>query len=145
MNRSMHRLVPHATMLALLAISGSALACCPGDGNTSPKAPSQGLGQEYPAAPDLAADPAWSVYKFQRDGVTYLQVNDAGGTVRAAVGQIGDTQWVLPVGIDANRVGVQDDALPAGTGAVVYRDDAVEIRRYQTTAGDAWSVTLTGQ
>ncbi|MCW1777265.1 hypothetical protein NB693_23345 [Pantoea ananatis] len=34
----------------------------------------------------------------RRDGVTYLQINDATGVVRAAVGRINETLWVLPMG-----------------------------------------------
>jgi hypothetical protein len=125
---------------AILAAPAIAFACCPSGGNTDPKA-SQGLGESFPPAADLAADPAWQVYTFERDGIQYLQINDSAGVVRAAVGSIGGTRWVLPVGKDADRVGLPGDApTAAGTGVVIYRGPDVEIRRHQGTNGDSWSI-----
>lgn len=125
---------------AMLAAPSIASACCPSGGNTAPKA-SLGLGEAFPPAADLAADPAWQVYTFERDGIQYLQINDAAGVVRAAVGSIGGTRWVLPVGKDADRVGLPGDAtMPAGTGVVIYRGPQVEILRHQGANGDSWSI-----
>ncbi|WP_082925670.1 hypothetical protein [Xanthomonas nasturtii] len=64
-----------------------------------------GLGERNPtAATNLTLDPAWSIYEFQRDGVTYLQINDTEGTVRAVVARVDEAMWVLPMGKDADRV-----------------------------------------
>ncbi len=140
-----HHRVPAAVAASLLgcavlAAPAIASACCPSDGHTAPKA-SQGLGEAFPPAADLAADPAWQVYSFERDGIHYLQINDASGVVRAAVGSIGGTRWVLPVGKDADRVALPGDAATAaGTGVVIYRGPDVEIRRHQGATGDSWSI-----
>jgi hypothetical protein len=115
-------------------------ACCPSGGNTSPKAAS-GLGEEYPVAADLAADPNWGVYQFQRDGIDYVQVNDSTGTVRAVVGKIADTAWVLPLGTDVDRV----STTPTAGGTVVYSGEGIEVRRYPTVTGDAWSIVPIGR
>jgi hypothetical protein len=125
---------------AVFASSAANAKCgCPGDGNWIQSA-SRGLGESFPAATDLAADPAWQVYEFQRDGVRYVQVNDAGGTVRAAVGRIGGTAWVMPIGIDADRVAVPGDAAPAGVPSVLYRGADVEVVRYQDGSQTRWLI-----
>lgn len=131
----------HPAALAVLAVAAFlapslALACCPSGGNTGPKAAS-GLGEEYPASADVASDPNWAVYNFERDGIQYLQVNDASGAVRAAVGRIDGLVWVLPLGSDADRV----NASTAATGTLIYSGEGIEVRRAQTAAGDAWSIT----
>lgn len=129
--------------LALLASPLASLACCPSDGNGVQKAASIGLGESYPAAADLATDSTWNVYEFQRDGIRYVQANDRTGMVRAAVGRIGDTFWVLPIGIDANRVYVPGSStvIPAYSSARrVYSTDALEVWVYQTANGDWWAV-----
>lgn len=136
------------TLVALLglALAASPLvsqACCPSDGNGIAAA-SSGLGESYPSlAQDLAADSSWKVYEFQRDGIRYLQINDSKGVVRTAVGRIDDTFWVLPIGVDANRVFV-----PGGTTSIptyysakrVYRSEEIEVWLYQTSSGDWWAV-----
>lgn len=125
---------------AILAAPVIASACCPSDGNTTPKS-SQGLGQSFPQSIDLSTDPLYQVYKFERDGVQYLQINDAAGVVRAAIGRIGDTLWVLPVGADADRVDVPGTpTLAIGSGVVIYRGTGVEIRKYQGASGETWSI-----
>lgn len=126
---------------ALLSAPGSAAACCPSGGNTGPTS-AKGLGEAFPPTADLAADPAWSVYEFERAGIRYLQVNDGTGKVRAAVGRIGEILWVLPVGTDADRVTVPGEPAPTttGTGTVIYRGPDLEVRRTQGAAGDTWSI-----
>lgn len=115
-------------------------ACgCPGDGNWI-TAPSRGLGESFPAADNLAADPAWKVYEFQRDGVRYVQINDSAGTVRAAAGRIGGTAWVMPIGADADRVAVPGDAVPTGIPRVLYRGNDVEVVLYQDGSQTRWMI-----
>ena len=136
--------------LALLAcavvLSPAAWAkcSCPDDGRDTPLA-SRGLGESFPAAPDLASDPAWQVYEFQRDGIRYVQVNDQTGKVRAAAGRIGGTAWVMPIGADADRVAVPGDASPAGTPRVLYRGSDVEVVLYQDGAQSRWLIRPLGQ
>jgi hypothetical protein len=112
---------------------------CPGDGNWS-QAASSGLGESSPQAVDLAADPAWQVYEFQRDGVRYVQINDSAGTVRAAAGRIGGTAWVMPIGTDADRVTVPGDPTPAGMPSLLYRGPDVEVVRYQDGSQMRWLI-----
>lgn len=112
---------------------------CPEDGHGQPKL-SIGLGESYPVALDLAADPAWAVYEFERDGVRYVQVNDQFGEVRAAVGRIDGTFWVMPIGSDADRVSVPGDTLPAGHGVVLARTADTMVVRYRSGGQTQWVI-----
>lgn len=128
---------------ALASPAVSAKCSCPDDGRDSPAA-SRGLGESFPDAVDLAADPAWQVYEFERDGIRYVQINDSNGTVRAAAGRIGGTAWVMPIGTDADRVAVPGDATPAGIPRVLYRGAEVEVVLYQEGAQSRWLVRPLG-
>lgn len=121
----------------------SAKCSCPDDGRDSPAA-SRGLGESFPDAVDLAADPAWQVYEFERDGIRYVQINDSNGTVRAAAGRIGGTAWVMPIGTDADRVALPGDAMPVGIPRVLYRGAEVEVVLYQEGAQSRWLVRPLG-
>lgn len=113
------------TMVLVMTAPSAAWACCPDDGKTAPAA--RGLGESVPQAPDLAADAAWQVYEFARGGIHFIQINDSAGSVRAEVGRIGDTVFVLPAGRDVDRVLIPGDALPAGNRRVLYRSNEVEV------------------
>lgn len=129
-----------ALVLCAISVCPAASAeCCPGNGHGVPKAAS-GMGEAFPQAPDLAADAAWQVYEFERDGMRYLQVNDQYGKVRAAVGRIGGTFWVLPIGGDANRVSVPGDSVPAVPTKSLYRANDVEVVLYRGADGDHWII-----
>jgi hypothetical protein len=114
------------------------------DGTGKVHAPTtKGLGQAFPQANNLSLDPAWRVYAFERDGVRYLQMNDASGSVHAAIGIVGDTLWTLPLGIDADRVSTPEQPLPLASAAswnVVYRSADVEIKVYADAATSFWTV-----
>ena len=131
--------------LALLACAvfftpaARAKCSCPDDGRDNPAA-SRGLGESFPDAVDLATDPTWQVYEFERDGVRYVQVNDSAGAVRAAAGRIGGTAWVMPIGTDADRVAVPGDATPTGVPNLLYRGPGVEVVRYQDGSVTRWLV-----
>ncbi len=128
-----------ALFAASLLMSSPVLAqCCP-TGGGAPKATS-GLGQSAPLATDLAVDPEWQIYEFERGGIRYTQINDGSGKVRAAVGRVDGVFWVMPIGSDTDRVSV--DALPAPSGLrkVLYRTNEVEVVLHRTTAGDYWEV-----
>lgn len=134
----MFRYQPFAVValgLATLSVPSFAEACCPSGGNTDPK-PALGLGQEFPSAVNESIDPNWGVYNFERDGIHYLQINDSRGVVRAAVGRIADTMWVLPLGSDADRVNTDS----IGAGVLIYSDETMEVRRVQTPSGDVWLI-----
>lgn len=128
-----------AMLTVTMLVPTMAWACCPSDGKTSPKA-AQGLGESAPTTPDLAADPAWQIYEFERDGVRYTQVNDSLGNVRAAVGRIGTMAWVLPIGRDADRVRLPGDALPAGNARVLLRSKEVEVTLIENGTAHYWWV-----
>lgn len=131
----------HAFLLAsvLLGLPSLSWACCPSDGHTAPKA-ATGLGDAHPPSTDLASDPKWQVYEFERDGVRYVQINDANGVVRAAAGRIAGTFWVMPIGNDADRVSLPDDALPAGHARVLYRGRDVEVVLVEDEARPRWVI-----
>lgn len=125
--------------VAMLAPTMAWAACCPSDDKGAPKA-ARGLGESTPTAPDLAADAAWQIYEFERDGVRYTQVNDSTGAVRAAVGRIGETAWVLPIGRDADRVLFPGDALPSGNARVLLRSKEVEVVLIENGTTHYWWV-----
>lgn len=92
---------------------------------------SNGLGQAWPNAQDVSTSANFHVYVFVRDGVRYLQVNDANGQVRGAVAAAAGQFLVLPLGTDSQRVSTpQTPAAPvpagvqAGTTQTVYADSA---------------------
>nr|WP_308005914.1 hypothetical protein [Xanthomonas albilineans] len=123
----------------LLAGANVAQACCPDSGHHTPSA-TTGLGESAPKALDLSLDPSWHIYEFKRDGVSYLQISDLTGTVRAAVGNISGTLWVLPMGVDVSRV-----SLPAKgsdpRGTVVYQTSAFIVRVIPDRQGKKWEIT----
>ncbi|WP_167521983.1 hypothetical protein [Xanthomonas sontii] len=126
--------------LGLLASAGEAAAqCCPSGGSGSPgtRPASAGLGEATPKAANLSASPRWSVYEFSREGVTYYQINDAQGIVRAAVGQIGDTVWVMPMGRDVDRVSVSSSS---ALGTLIYETDTLAVRVLEGENGPSWIV-----
>lgn len=124
--------------LAGLGIAGPASACCPtGTGGFA----DSGLGESNPPAPDLSPAADWQVYGFERSGIRHLQVNGA-GAIRFAIGYIGETIWVVPIGTDADRVRLPGEWMPSGNGEVVYAGD-LAITRYATAGGDVWAVELT--
>lgn len=126
-------------LVATILTPTVALACCPSDGKTSPSA-ARGLGESFPIAVNQSMDAAWQVYEFERDGIRYMQINDSTGDVRAAVGRIGETLWVLPIGRDADRVLMPGDALPTGSTRVVVRTNEVEIVLVENGAIQHWLV-----
>lgn len=111
----------------------------PDPGHGAP-APTSGLGLSHPDAVDLAANIHWQVYKFERDGIRYYQINDANHQVRAAVGTIGGTFWTLPLGVDADRVVLPGDPAPTGTPTTLYLSNGIEIALYQTDNGEYWVI-----
>ncbi|WP_254457912.1 hypothetical protein [Xanthomonas sacchari] len=119
-----------------LSFQAQAQSCCPSGGHG---VVGKGLGESVPRALNLATDASWRIYEFSRDGVNYVQINDANGVVRAAVGRIGKTLWVLPMGSDVARVSLT--ASPATPARVVYRSADVVVRVRTQARGDAWEVT----
>ncbi|WP_052689956.1 hypothetical protein [Xanthomonas sp. GPE 39] len=125
----------------LQTVAISAQACCPDTTHGAPIAPmmATGLGESAPKASDLSLDPSWHIYEFNRDGVRYLQISDLTGTVRAAVGNISGTLWVLPMGVDVSRV-----SLPAKgsdpRGTLVCQTSAFIVRAIPGSHGNKWEI-----
>ncbi|WP_230595963.1 hypothetical protein [Xanthomonas albilineans] len=118
-----------------LSFQASAQTCCPGGGHGISAA--NGLGESTPQAVTLAPNPDLRIFEVQRDGVRYLQVKDAGGRVRVAVGRIGAKLWVLPMGSDVARVSVSSSA----SASEVYLTTDFVIRRRSGVHGDEWEIT----
>ncbi|WP_237715463.1 hypothetical protein, partial [Xanthomonas phaseoli] len=113
-----------------------------------------GLGERSPsAAANLTLDPAWPIYEFQRDGVTYLQINDASGGVRAVVARIDNAMWVLPMGKDADRVSVPSantlwgsptsaaNAEPSANARMIYRTAHFTVQVERQANEEHWKVS----
>ncbi len=129
-----------ATILMLATMFTSSFAHAQAsDGRDKPSAVT-GLGGSVPATSDLSSDPQWQVYEFERDGIRYLQINDSANRTRAAIGQIGATAWVLPIGRDADRVAIQTDAPSTMAGRVLYRDEEIEVVHYLESNQDRWII-----
>lgn len=105
---------------ALLAIGMSTAA-------VATDVPSSGLGQSWPNATDVSANPHWHVYVFVKDGVRYVQVNDTNGGVHGAVAAAGGEVLVLPIGSDAQNVTTSTTASTASSGETVYSDSSLTI------------------
>lgn len=112
--RPLHRYVLIAGLSTFLA--GTAAAATPAV---------TGLGQAWPNATDVSISSGFHVYRFDKQGVRYVQINDANGTVRGAVALIGDQALDLPVGVDANRWTVAEAPVASTGGETVYQDDAL--------------------
>lgn len=96
--------------------------------------PASGLGQSWPNAADLSANPNWHVYVFVLNGVKYVQVNDLNGTVHAAVGTAGGTTIVLPVGTDSQNVSTTQ-ATTSSNAVTVYSDSSTTVTATPQTNG----------
>lgn len=137
--------LPAAVLLcALMASPFARAACgCPDDGHgapvLSPALSNAGLGEAFPLTVDVAPDPSWQVYEFSRDGIRYVQVNDKAGRVRAAVGRIEDTFWVLPIGSDVDRVSVSTKTRPKSS-RLIYRSKDLEVVLYRSGSQDRWII-----
>lgn len=116
MNTSMRAVLAFGLAVGLSGVAGAGT-------------PSTGLGQAWPNATDVSTNPHYHVYLFTRDGVRYIQVNDAGGTVRAAVATAGGIILVLPVGVDASHVitTTAQTMAASGNANTVYQDSTVSV------------------
>jgi hypothetical protein len=109
--------------IASVLLSGAALA----------DSPTSGLGQAWPNATDHSLSPRYHVFVFVKDGVRFVQINDAVGQVRGAVATAGGQILVLPIGTGAQVLTPPPPAAnaPAATPAAstepVYQDGQVTI------------------
>lgn len=107
-----------AAATASLVVAGAAFAAPPA---------TTGLGSPWPNAADVSTSPQYHVYRFERGGVRYVQVNDAAGNVRGAVGYVDGQVLDLPIGIDASRWTVVADSATPLSGVPVYQDNTISI------------------
>lgn len=107
---------------AVIALSMSTVAA-------QDAAPASGLGQSWPNTTDVSTNAHYHVYRFERDGVSYIQVNDLQGQVRAAVAATQNSAFALPVGTDAQHVAIVAASATASPDLtqVVYQDDNLTV------------------
>ncbi len=86
-----------------------------------------GLGQSWPNAPDVSPSPRFHAYRFEKQGVSYIQINDRNGTVRGAVAYIAGQVLELPIGVDASRWTVTEIPEASTQGETVYQDNGVTV------------------
>jgi hypothetical protein len=121
MSKSVARRTLFATLFAL-GLSGAASA----------SAPTQGLGQAWPNAVDVSVNPHYHAYAFVVQGITYIQINDAGGNVLGAIGTSNGQFIVLPIGnpqsvVTPQQAAAISTATPVAATAVVYNDGSTVI------------------
>lgn len=124
----------------------AAAGCCPSDGNGVAMAKS-GMGESAPLASNLSQDPNWLVYGFQRDGISYYQVNDLAGQVRLIVGKIDDQFFTLPAGKSPARTSLPSQRLALPKNATryeVYRRPEFSLVVYGQGADAIWSIEVPG-
>ncbi|MGO4700255.1 hypothetical protein [Dyella sp. 2RAB6] len=102
-----------STAMAALTWSGSAAAQ---DAN--------GLGSSWPSAADASRSASFHAYRWVRNGVSYVQVNDRNGAPLVALAAAGGTVIVLPIGSAAVKIVLPS---PSVAGAPVYTDERVSI------------------
>lgn len=90
------------------------------------KPAASGLGQAWPNAPDLSASPRWHVYAFERDGIRYVQINDARGAVRGAFATTNGVFLVLPMG-SGGSVDIGAAGQSPAQGETIYSDGDVQV------------------
>lgn len=104
-------------------------------------APATGLGQSWPNAADVSANPHWHVYVFKLHGIKYVQINDRSGVVHAAIAAAGGTSIVLPMGTDAQQVVIGDSAASTPTSSqAVYQDATTSITATQSNGVTQFAV-----
>lgn len=125
-------------LAALLTLAVSAHA-------GTPAVQANDLGQSWPRAQNVSISAGWNVYIFTRDGVRYIQVNDASGIVRAAFAAANGQTLVMPIGTDAAFVSVlKPSQAPsfAANSVVVYRDSQLTLSMTPQADGTSWQVAL---
>jgi len=112
-----------------IGTAGGALAANP---------PATGLGQAWPNAADVSANPNYHAYVFMLGGVKYVQINDANGNIIGAVGTANGQFLTLPIGRFPQYVSTPGQAAPSAPVAApstVYQDGTTTIRATQQRSG----------
>lgn len=129
-----------ASVVILAAIPMFAMAQSDDHGISLAK---RGLGQAQPVAVNLSQDPNWRLYGFQRDGISYYQINDLAGRVQVIIGNADDVFWALPAGESPARVSVPSQRVQAPANAsrsVIYRGATFSLVLYGKGATGVWSI-----
>jgi len=103
-----------------------ALALCTLVGAPALAQDANGLGSNWPSASDVSRSSGFHAYRWIRNGVSFVQVNDASGVPQMAIAAGGGTIIVLPVGAGAGQVRVVQSS-PGVGGTPVYTDERVKI------------------
>ncbi|WP_430390029.1 hypothetical protein [Dyella sp. 20L07] len=106
----------------------------------------QGLGTAQPNTQNVSQSPGWRAYRFWKDGIEYIQVNDLSGQVRMGFGTANGLVVVLPLGVDASRVSSPNAPLsiPVTGAEVVYRDASATVNVGVNNTGQfVWTVVPT--
>ncbi|MBT2767851.1 hypothetical protein J7J08_09380 [Stenotrophomonas sp. ISL-67] len=105
----------------------------------------RGLGQSFPNALNQSLHPNWHVYEFERDGISYYQVNDMAGRLHLIVAKAGDAFWSLPAGESGARISLPAwPQLPHPTSVPieVYRDSEFALILHNDSNDAMWSIEL---
>jgi hypothetical protein len=102
-----------------------------------------GLGQAWPNATDVSANPNWHVYVFELNGVKYVQVNDLNGNVLGAIGTVGGQFMTLPMGRFSQYVSTPQAAAAlrpteqsSAAPTIIYRDRSTTVTALVLGNGD---------
>ncbi|WP_258317486.1 hypothetical protein [Stenotrophomonas rhizophila] len=134
------RSVVGAVVLAAIPM----LAVAQSDFHGSPLA-QRGLGQSNPETLNLSEDPNWLVYGFERNGISYYQVNDLAGQVRVIVGKVDDQFFTLPAGKSPARTSLPSQRLVVPGNVVrreVYRRAEFALVAYGQGNDAIWSAEV---
>lgn len=111
-------------------------------------APTTGLGQAWPNAPDVSSSPNYHVYVFQRGNTRYIQVNDANGNVRGAFARTPYSLVGLPIGDASTQLATPDEPLPAAasaTGETIYQGNGIKVFVAPQPDGSARMMAVPGE
>jgi hypothetical protein len=125
------------SLIRKAAFAGLTALCVTSTAFAQTATPATGLGQAWPNAADVSANPNYHVYVFVLNGIKYIQINDLNGTVHAAVGTANGTSIVLPVGVDSQNVATPAQNTPASASSTsgassssaqtIYQDSATTV------------------
>lgn len=102
---------------------------------------SSGLGSNWPNTPDVSSNPQFHVYRWVSNGITYIQVNDQAGNVKMAVGKVGTTVFVLPMGAPSTvQIGSTSLLQAPISSAPVYQDSTMVIQQTPSTSTPKFTV-----
>lgn len=96
----------------------------------------QGLGEQHPNSKNLSKSADFQVYRFNKNGITFFQLNDSTGNVLTAIGVAGGESFVVPIGsLTASQIIVNQGATATATATatcpcsaqVVYDDATTRI------------------